>query len=1399
VKTTRLWTENLRDVRRSFSESFTPEGKLRERVSQVPDDLTVDEAASALGTTPQTVRTLLRQGELRGRKQPWGSRFIWIPSRKGVDEFLSQNGRLDGRRRRHPGSVATLDEPAEAATFATPVQAPPIDSAGTPSRDLPPAPGAPGGATPPPQDPDRYEPWRVAHDSRPFFLRARGRATVFLVVVGVPLLLAYVAAYFFTDALWFKELGQLSVLGHTVEAKAELYVIAGGTAAFVIGANLAVAVSRANIAWTRGATLAVAAVSVVAGSYFASAASGHYQTFLLWRHRQTFGVTDPLHGKDVGFFVFTLPFERAAVHYLFLLAAAAAVAAALVYWARGSITLRPLRVGHEAQVHAAALGAVFLLILAWRLRLEQYALELGQPSPGNGHSFAGATYVDARIRSPGLAALSIFAVLLAFVCIAAPSAARSWYGRRPLLFLGALVVLFGVGLILVRAWLPALVQRYAVDPNPLLRERPFLTASIEATRSGLGLDKIDVESYSPTGSFSPADVTGDHKRLAHVAIWDSSLLQARMRQLVAETPYYQPEQPTYDVVHVDGRRQLTLTSARELNIRRIHDTGTWSNDRLAYTHGVGLARFSGTDVQPDRQPRLLDAGQGIGQPRIYFGDFPRGSPSWVVADTRRAEVDVPESQGATNAPYHYGGTGGISLSGWIKRAAFALELGSKALVLSDDITSESRLLLHRDVQDRLQTLAPFIQWDSHPAPLAVNGRIVFLVQGYTTSASYPYAERIQLGSASVNYARPSVLATIDAYTGRVDLFLADDTDPIARAWTEAFPSLFRPEEQIPAEVRDHLRYPVDLFAAQATAYERFHATQPDQFASGSDVWARPISLSGSLEVAGDVNFDESDEDDLRAKMEPGYKFSPPPGRARPVLLLETYYSPQRGQNLVGSLSGWVDEQGRPHLDARSLPRDPVTLGPAQISRLVFATPRVRNLLGLRNLEIRDVDKSSLDAVILGDPHLLFLPGGVLQVQSLYEGSRGPGAARLLGVTAFLNGRAGLGPDIESAVRQALNKPPHIKVLPPPGRITVGKPVELRFDVENGQSEVITVTSSAGRETANLSVIAGRGTAVWFPSAPGPARVRVEVEGLDGTAVADSTSFRVLSPPPTVRLLSPPTHAVVGQPVRVSFEVTNALRESVEVSTRGGEELSQHYLIRSGTGFAEWTPTSAGEAALLIRVRGREGQSARERLRIDVARAARSTASPAVLPQSVSTTIEQAEAALNTVESRIAKHRYGTASESLTALARSVVQANRAALNQIGVPPSDPESDEPPGPASVFAVLRLDHLVTIRLVSLFDGVTNADVVRSLQYTLSRTHSSRDVVLNAVIALPLEGARADYDDGMADTLGAYPAEENLITTALLAFELTDPARTGLTNLLTRIQATDAKVDAVWGGGE
>jgi uncharacterized membrane protein (UPF0182 family) len=1038
--------------------------------------------------------------------------------------------------------------------------------------------------------------------------RPRERATLVVVLLGVPLLVVFAVARILPDALWFDELGELGVFARVQFARVALFILAGGAAGLLLWLNLAFVLPRVDLPRNRVAPSVAAAASLITASYFASSAARHWQTFLLWSHRQSFGVKDPMFGKDVGYFVFSLPFERAVSGFLLWLVAVAALYVAFAYHAGGALSVRPVRASAEARRHLLALAAVFLLVVAWRLRLERYMLELGQPSPRDSGSIAGAGYVDAHVRSSFLAAGSLLAVVVAVACLAAPRYARLNRRRAKLLVVvnAALVLVVAVG----GPVAAPLVQRFVVEPSQLSREAPFLKRSIVATRAALGLDAIDVQPYAPAGRLTPTDVSRARNRLADVQVWDTSLLHARARQLVTDAPYFSPERPIYDISRINGRRQLTIAGPRELDLRPVRAAARdWGNERLAYTHGLGEVRFSGTDIEPNRQPRLLDAGLGLAQPRIYFGAFPK-SP-WVVANTRRGEVDVPAADGGVTRAYHYDGTGGVALSSWIRRAVFALQHGSRELLLSHAITPQSRILMHRDVRDRLRTLAPFIQWDQHPVPLTLNGRIVFLVDGYTTSNDYPYAQRVALGGARVSYARASVSATVDAFSGKVKLYLTDRSDPLARAWAAAFPSLFRRQDEMPAGLRERQRYPRTLFEAQASAYERFHTKQPDRFASGADAWSRPIALAGSIEVAGDVDFDESDEDDLRLTMRPGYLLSPPPGGSRSRLLIETYYGPRRGQNLVATLTGWIDGHGRARLAARSLPRARVTPGPAQVSRQVFATPRVSRLLGLSNLEIRDLEKSSLDSVVLGQPHLLFLPGGTAQIQSLYEGSRGPGAARLIGVTAFLNGRAGLGPDIQGAVRQALHQAPKVKLLRPHGPISVGTPVELELASTHARRAVVTIRSPGGTQRTSVGLRTGRGTLTWVPSKAGHADVRVEAEGLDGSRVAARGAFRVLSRPPAVRLTRPPRRAVVGRPVRVLFRVTHGVGAVVEVASRSGVEFTRRYVIRGGTGVIEWTPKTAGRAVLRIRATGRERQAATDLARISVARAPRVATPPTV--------------------------------------------------------------------------------------------------------------------------------------------------------------------------------------------
>jgi hypothetical protein len=282
-----------------------------------------------------------------------------------------------------------------------------------------------------------------------------------------------------------------------------------------------------------------------------------------------------------------------------------------------------------------------------------------------------------------------------------------------------------------------------------------------------------------------------------------------------------------------------------------------------------------------------------------------------------------------------------------------------------------------------------------------------------------------------------------------------------------------------------------------------------------------------------------------------------------------------------------------------------------VSRQVFATPRVNRLLGLSNLELRDLNRSSLESVVLGQPHVLFLRGGPVQIQSLFEGSRGPGAARLIGVTAFLNGRAGLGSTVQAAVRQALHKPPTLAIPRPRGPISVGRPVELELVSANARRAAVTIRSPGGTDRANVTLRSGTGTFRWVPSARGQADVRADAEGVDGSRVSARTAFRVLSRRPTVRLTRPPRRAVVGRPVRISFKVKHGVGAVAQVASRDGVEFTRHYLLHRGTGSIEWTPRTAGRAVLRVRASGHEGQSSADSARITVARAPRVAAAPTV--------------------------------------------------------------------------------------------------------------------------------------------------------------------------------------------
>jgi uncharacterized protein len=853
-------------------------------------------------------------------------------------------------------------------------------------------------------------------------LGPRRRAAIVVLALGLPALAALLGSWLLTGYLWFAGVGHADVFWSVLELRAGLLAAAGGGASVCLLATLRTAVRRAAVDVPRPPALAGAAACVAVGGAIGLWAMRQWPTVMMWMHRSQFGVVDSVHHWDAGFFVFTLPVLEAAADISLAVAMIASALAAAVYALSGVLSLAPLRATATATGHLAVLGAIALAGLSWRLILVTYSLEISGGGSTGVTSFPGADYVDLRVRIPALDLLALLALLFAAALIAAAWLAAHGHARAGAHVAAWQVLATSCVALLALVVIPWLVQRFVVDPQPLVREQPELQSAIDATRQAFSLADVRVVPQEPRAQVSRHDAAADSGLLANVQVWDSSVLAAQMRQLTSGTPYLRVRTPTLDVESVNGGERLTAFAEQEIDDRLTSGRAAgWSDARMVYTHGLGAVGFSASQVGSDGEPRRQQPAP-LSQPRIYFGRQPPGNPAWVVVNTRRSEVDRPIPADQPEEPYHYAGTGGIALSSWIRRAAFAIRLHSLALLLSSDITPRSRIIAQRDVIQRLTTLAGFIRWDPSVAAVPVSGRVVFLADGYTTSSSYPQSESVRLAGGSANYARASVVATVDAYSGDIHLYLSDSADPVARAWAAAFPGLFQPMSDFPSGLRPNLRYPPALFAAQASIYQQFHARTPAAFASGADAWGRPTSLSGPIGGAGDIRFG-TPRQEAGHELRPSYQLMVPAGSHGPAALVRTtLYTPPGGQNVVAELEGWVGDRGQPRLSLLSFSGDRVIPGPAQISRLMLTTPSITDALGLINKETTDLDQHSLLAVLLGTPRWLLFAGTVLQVQSIYTQASGAGVTRMLGVTVFVDGRAAISRTLGRALRRAASPP-----------------------------------------------------------------------------------------------------------------------------------------------------------------------------------------------------------------------------------------------------------------------------------------------------------------------------------------------------------------------------------------
>ncbi|MBM4421539.1 MAG: UPF0182 family protein, partial [Chloroflexi bacterium] len=786
-----------------------------------------------------------------------------------------------------------------------------------------------------------------------------GRGSFFAILAGllvfVPLIVAPIVS-FFTDLAWFRSLGyeQVFLLRFTASFWAFsafflfFFAFALVNLYFALRPRLVrIVVAEARPQGALAQTLRLAWLLLIPAFFFGIAGADQWDTILRFQNASAFGQTDPLFGRDIGFYFFTLPLFEFVRGWLLGAVIVSALGVGLVYVVRGAVgvatgpltsvdlgatTRTVLSLARPARAHLSVLGGLFLGLLAVGYVFDQYDLLFREEG-----IFSGAGYTSVTARLPALQILTVVVGLAAVACLANSFLRSLW-------LLGGSLGLWLVATILVEIVYPSLVQTLVVSPDQLNKERPYIQRNIEATRAAYGLANVEESSLDLANSPTPADARRDLGDTAAVRLWDYRPLLDSFQQLQGLRQYYAFNDVDVDRYTLGGVERSTMMAARELDHARLpREARSWVNLHLYYTHGFGatltnvgavtpegLPRFSLRDIPPQGEPR-------IDQPRIYYGELTK---NYAIVGTSQAEFDyVQEGRDATS---RFDGAGGVVLSNVIDRLLFAVRFGDLNLLISGQITPESRILFHRVISDRQELLAPFLHYDNDPYLVVADGKLYWMNDAYTTGSRYPYSKPVGalrrngalLADPRMNYIRNSVKVVTDAYDGTVRYYVIDETDPVIRTIRSIYPSLFRPISEMPRSIAAHIRYPEDLFSIQTQIFTTYHMEDPDNFYNRGDAWkvATEIFAQGGAPQP----------------MEPYYVTARLPGSSRTEFILFVPLTPAGTErdNMVAWIAGRADPPEYGRMRVLRFPKDRTIFGPLQIEARIEADSNIRQQITL---------------------------------------------------------------------------------------------------------------------------------------------------------------------------------------------------------------------------------------------------------------------------------------------------------------------------------------------------------------------------------------------------------------------------------------------------------------------
>ncbi|KRT73967.1 MAG: hypothetical protein XU13_C0010G0009 [Candidatus Rokubacteria bacterium CSP1-6] len=802
---------------------------------------------------------------------------------------------------------------------------------------------------------------------------AKPRLILWLLLIVGALALVGQAVPLYTDWLWFQEVGYAGVFVTILSLRGWLFIGVGlGTFLFLyLNLTLAARTARPDALWELEDQLGLPSRAVLEPlirrlllpvlavvSFFSGvSASGNWETVLEYFNATPFDTTDPLFNRDLSFYVFTLPFWRLLYGWAMLLLTATMGLGLALYVLQRSLVLtaRGPRLAAGARAHLLLLGTALLGFKAWGFWLDRFDLLF---SP-RGVVF-GASYSDVNASLPVLGILAALALLCAAACLF-----QVW--RPGWRFLAAgLVVLAAMWVGGLGAY-PALLQRFRVTPNELVAEGPYIIHNIRMTRKAFGLERIEEKDFPAEENLTAAALERNNPTIKNIRLWDHRPLLVTFGQLQEIRTYYKFTDVDNDRYLIGGEYRQIMLSPRELSYRHL-PSRIWINEHLTYTHGYGVIVGPVNRISPEGLPEFFvkdipPVSTGfpkITRPEIYYGEI---SNDYVFVRTKSQELDYPA--GDQNVYTRYAGRGGIPVTSFLTKLAFAIRFGEIKIVLSDDLTGESRIMIHREVAKRVRQIAPFLRFDRDPyLVITDDGRLVWMIDGYTVSDRYPYSQPVRdLG----NYIRNSVKATVDAYHGTVTFYLADPADPIIRTYARAFPGLFKPLGDMPADLQRHIRYPEDLFSIQAKMFATYHMEDPQVFYNKEDLWAIPRRTVEGRD----------------REMEPYYTIMRLPGEKKEEFILLTLFNPSRRDNMIAWLAARTDPPNYGRLVVYNFPKAKLVYGPRQIDARIDQDPNFSQQLSLWNQRGSVTLRGSLLAIPI-DQSLIY-------VQPLYLAASEQGA------------------------------------------------------------------------------------------------------------------------------------------------------------------------------------------------------------------------------------------------------------------------------------------------------------------------------------------------------------------------------------------------------------------------